>query len=268
MGEAKRRAAYWTRLFPDTDSPVRMAISRAGMRPLGTAMAERQIIADVAAYAAADKPLLCFNPECSTRIRTVTGVLTFLKTSDDPNVPAMVSCVCESCAARSDDELRQIMREIYGPQYGLDQKHWMRGKGVQLDLSNMYQLDAGGVPVLAARKPPIPTAPLAFIGALGRRELSGVLMSRNSACNCHQLVRQIRRDLQNLGIVQQFSFKHGHSELLKNETYPEGAHSWIEAEDWAIDASNGAFGNPVLMIPAADYRALWQLTNISDITEG
>jgi hypothetical protein len=39
----------------------------------------------------------------------------------------------------------------------------------------------------------------------------------------------------------------------------------VEAEGWAIDASNGAFGNPVVIIPAADFRAAWQLSNISDI---
>ena len=252
-------------MFPDTSSPARVAISRTGMRPLGTAAAENQIVADIARLSAANKPLLCFNPECNTRIRTITNVLTFLKTSDDPDVPATVSCVCENCAALSDDELHRIMREAYAPQYGLDQKHWMRGNGVQLDRTNMYQFDAGGVPVLVAREPPIPAAPFAFITALKCRKLSGVLMSRNSACNCHHVVRQIRLDLQDLGMVQLFSFKHGHSELLKNEAYPEAAHSWVEAEGWAIDASNGAFGNPVLVIPTVDFHMLWQITNISDI---
>ena len=51
------------------------------------------------------------------------------------------------------------------------------------------------------------------------------------------------------------------NEPLRSEADPQGLHSWIECDGWAIDAANGGTGRPVLFVPTADYRAQMQFTN-------
>ena len=113
---------------------------------------------------------------------------------------------------------------------------------------------------------PICLAATRLANLLEDRLLPRFLSFRHGFGNCHSIAEQFYLDLKEIGLEHLFSFKRGSSEALKTATDLKGLHSWLETDGWVIDASNGATGRPVLVIPVEKYYANMQLTNIHDIT--
>ena len=60
------------------------------------------------------------------------------------------------------------------------------------------------------------------------------------------------------------------SMLLRNADDPEGLHSWVELDGWAIDGSGGGYGNPIILKRTDQFYARWQLSDVRerDVGEG
>jgi hypothetical protein len=79
----------------------------------------------------------------------------------------------------------------------------------------------------------------------------------------HGITGALYRDLDDAGWAQRFAFKCGSSELLKSTHDPDGMHSWLEINGWAIDVANGA-NRPVIIMPKEDYYNMLHVTNVED----
>jgi hypothetical protein len=268
MGEARQKRrlfeAEWPRLYPGL--PARAAISRPSSRVLR--QYESGLAADIAAALAAGRPTLCFNLDCDNELHTLPAVLAFLRPTGDPHIPPIAMGVCEQCAKQSDDELREIMRKGLGKQYGFGGPPDGYEK-VELAIPGRV-FSVAGVQIAEVQtdtSAPFSTAAAIFTDLLEAHLLPRFVTFRHGASNCHGIVNQLHLDLKEIGIDHQFSFKRGFAGTLKNKADPQGLHSWIEIDGWAIDASNGAAGSPVLVAPIAEYYAYLQLTDIHTLTE-
>jgi hypothetical protein len=86
---------------------------------------------------------------------------------------------------------------------------------------------------------------------------------RRGIGNCHGITNALRRDLKDAGWAQSFAFKRGSCEVLKSEHDPDGLHSWLEINGWAIDVANGA-SRPVIIMPTDAYYNTLHVTNVED----
>ena len=270
MGEAKRKAADWISLFPDTAPSVRMAISRPLARPPSTRPLESGLAAHIADKLASGLPALCLNRACENELHVLPDVRAFLQTA--AHAPIVAMGVCAQCAQQSDDTLRAIARKMFGPDlgFGLDGQIPEGAITAMIYVPFACEFVAEGVPIVVARMTPFPdgeigTVAKAFTDLVMTRSLPRFSAFRQGAGNCHSIVRQLYLDLRAIEWTDLFEFKRGHSEILRSETDPNGQHSWIEAKGWAIDAASGAIGNPVVIMPVEDFYALMQLTDIHDI---
>ena len=270
MGEAKRKAAGWISLFPDTASPVRMAISRPLARPPSTYQHERGFAAHIADKLASGLPALCFNPACENELHMLPDVRAFLQTAANTSIIAMG--VCPACAQQSDDTLRAIARKTFGPDlgFGLDGQLPKGAATARIDIPFARAFVAAGVPIVVARMTPFPDGRIgkvaeAFTYLVEHRYLPRFAAFRLGAGNCHGIVRQLRMDLQANRLAHLFAFKSGSSGILKSEADPDGRHSWLEAKGWAIDAAGGAIGTRVVIMLIEDFNAQLKLTDIHDI---
>ena len=123
-----------------------------------------------------------------------------------------------------------------------------------------------GVVTDASPGDPICLAAARFASLLEDHLLPRFMAFRHGFGNCHGIVNQIYLDLKAIGLGHLFSFKRGSSGVLKTETDREGLHSWLETDGWVIDAANGSC-RPVLVVPAEEYYANLQLTDICGIPE-
>jgi hypothetical protein len=269
MGEARRKrlamAADWVQLSPGL--PARVALSRPSSRPATTRQYERGVAADIAAAAATNKPTLCFNFACDSELLTPPAVLAFLKATDDPHIPPIAMGVCEQCAQKSDDELRAIIKKTFAQQFELGEPPPEAAK-VEIIVDGLqFVVDRVPILVVGIKKPPICAVATAFSDLLEAQKLPRFLALRNGIGNCHSVVKQLYLDMKELGIADMFAFKRGSCTQLRNEYDPKGLHSWIEADGWAIDVSNGATGRPVLIMPVEDYYTQMQITDAFDVAE-
>ena len=274
MGEAKRKrlvaAREWVDLF-SPDRPIKAAISRPSSRTSTTRSYESGFAADIARRATTVEPALCFNPECSHELRALPAVFAFIKTSDDPAAPPIGMGICDQCAQKSDDELREVMRKTFG-RFGLDGEKDKHAK-VEMDIEVAHCLDLGQMKIVVARTDRFSNDPVcdfaqAFACLMRGGKLGRFVAFYFGAHNCHALVDQLRLDLRDIGADQVFAFKRGSSELLKSEIDPDGLHSWLEADGWAIDVSGGALGNPIVIQPIEDFCIRYRMTDIREIEQG
>jgi hypothetical protein len=54
--------------------------------------------------------------------------------------------------------------------------------------------------------------------------------------------------------------------LLKSSHDPDGSHSWIEINEWAIDAANGA-ARPIIIMRTDEYYDVMQMSKINSAIE-
>jgi hypothetical protein len=274
MGEAKRKrvlaAREWIGLF-SPDSPVKAAISRPSCRTSTTRLYESAFAADIVRRAATVEPALCLNPECSNELRALPTVFAFVKTSDNPASRPIGMGICDQCAQKSDDELREVMRKTFDRfgLYGEKDKHTK----VEMDIEVAHRLDVGQLKVVVPRTDrfsnnTICDAAQAFACLVRDGKLGRFTAFYFGAHNCHALVAQLRLDLCEIGAERLFAFKRGSSELLKSEIDPDGLHSWVEVEGWAIDVSGGALGNPIVIQPIEDFCIRYRMADVCDIAYG
>jgi hypothetical protein len=272
MGEAKRKreamAREWVPLF-SSDLPAKVAISRPSSRTVTTRLFENGLREDITRRAKTKEPALCFYPDAEHELRAMPQAFAFLTTTSDPKAaPPIGVGICEECAARFDDDaIRAMLRKSFA-RFGFDGVKEQHVK-IEFDMETAFAFEAApGVPiVVAARKDgtnEVCAAAAGFAALLQGRKLPRFVAFQNGAHNCHALVNQLYLDLKDIGAARLFAFKRGESALLKTKADPEGLHSWVEADGWAIDGSGGALGNPIIVQPVADFYARWQLTNVRD----
>jgi hypothetical protein len=273
MGEAKRRreamAREWVPLF-SPDLPAKVAISRSSSRTITTRPFENGLREDITRRARTKEPALCFYPDAEHELQAMPQAFAFLMTTSDPKAaPPIGMGICEECAARFDDDaIRTMLRKSFA-RFGLDGVKEQHVK-IEFDMETAFAFEAvpGVLIVVAARKDgpndEVCEAAAGIAALLRSRKLPRFVAFRNGAHNCHALVNQLYLDLKDIGAARLFAFKRGESALLKTKADPEGLHSWVEADGWAIDGSGGALGNPIIFQPLGDFYARWQLTNVRD----
>jgi hypothetical protein len=274
MGEARQKArqrdSEWIRLFePPLQS--RIAISRPGARPASARKYEQGLLQW--------RPdTFCFNFKCNNKLLGPPEVYMILLQEKDTS-PLMMG-VCPQCAQYSNAELVILVRDQFGKHYGLDRQAPANSAkallefppGVWFEITTPH-----GVKVQFAmpgrEAPSIPGGPNGgpnvFVDLLEAGQLHEFMMLRRGVGNCHGITNALRRDLTDAGWAQHFAFKSGSCEVLKSEHDPDGMHSWLEINGWAIDAANGA-DRPVIITPVGVYYRVMQVTNASAVpgTEG
>lgn len=144
-----------------------------------------------------------------------------------------------------------------------------KAKGVVTEITNALVIDVlPGVKIVVAAESPSETpCDLAWnlTELLREQKLLRFMAFRRGSRNCHAIVGQLYLDFKALGIANRFSYKRGSSPLIANDDDPEGLHSWIERDGWAIDTAGGAVGNPIVVERVAPFYARMRLENIRDI---
>ena len=104
-----------------------------------------------------------------------------------------------------------------------------------------------------------------FTALLEKRKLPRFAFAFRGHNNCFAITQQLYFDFKDLGIEHRFTYREGFSSVLQANGEPIGRHRWIELDGWAIDASGGALGNPVLFERADDYYSKRAMTDIRDV---
>jgi hypothetical protein len=270
MGEAKRKrrlqAREWVLLFDGSSAAV--ALSRPEHRPESTRTQQRDFCAGVARRALTDKTALCFDEACHNElIPPHVEVFAFVKTTADG--PMICMGICPECAKKSDAELIAVIRSE--PTFrSLDPKRPAKAKRVRLgEVLIAYQGD--GIVLANDDDVDLDTGrawAMNFERMLRDGELPRFAALRQGSGNCHTIVNQLYLDFKALGIAKLFAYRRGSSAILKADHDPDGLHSWIEVDGFAIDGSNGGEGLPILVQAVESYYRQRQLTGIRDIEIG
>jgi hypothetical protein len=184
--------------------------------------------------------ILCFNFDCSNKLRVLPAVYMFLLPEKD--VPPLVLGVCGQCAQYSNDELLTLVRNQFGHHYGLKQQAPANSAQVTLEFPPGIGFTIAGVSfVMPGRDTPsIPGGPAVFVDLLEAGRLPEFMTLRRGISNCHGITTELYHDLDDAGCAQSFAFKRGSTGLLKSPNDPNGLHSWLEINGWAIDARQTA----------------------------
>lgn len=264
----KHRASDgWTRLF---DEPYPAAfISRHAHRTLDALRLLPDFTAQIVKNVQRGKPSLCFSEAHEYEFHTVPEVFAVLRTADD--APVVIMGICPDCAQQSDAELYSVMRSQF-KRFGIGKTGDQSGHAkVMVEIENVVGIDAiPGVRVAVAlsdgSESPYDCAPATLlVGLLRRGALVRFMAFRRGEHNCHAIVDQLYLDFKEIGIAQAFAYKRGSSPMLASANDPDGLHSWIEADGWAIDASGGAVGNPIMVQRVAAFYERMKITKVHEI---
>ena len=124
------------------------------------------------------------------------------------------------------------------------------------------------VGLAAAEDFKIPDSVWEFLFLLDEKKLPRFSMFRQGVGNCHSLVSVLYLDLKDAGVADRFKYTRGSCSVIAGPDDPDGLHSWIEIDGWAIDGSGGAVGNPILVQEAEIFRKDRGAANIHDIPIG
>jgi hypothetical protein len=256
MGEARQKANEWTRLFEPPLS-ARVAISRPGARPASARKYEQGLSGWRA-------DTLCFNFKCDNKLSEPPDVYMILLQEKD--IQPLMMGVCVQCAQYSNNELLTLVRDQFGKHYGLDQQTPTDSAMVELEFPPGIWFNIAGVTFCMPGRETlsIPGGPNVFVDLLEAGQLREFMILRRGVSNCHGITNALYRDLDDAGWAQSFALKRGSSELLRSEHDPEGLHSWLEINGWAIDTANGA-SRPVIIMPTDAYYGVLHVTNVEDI---
>jgi hypothetical protein len=181
----------------------------------------------------------------------------------EKDVSPLILGVCVQCAQYSNAELVTLVRDQFGKHYGLDQQAPANSARVELEFPPGIGFNIAGVsfvmPGREARS--IPGGPNVFVDLLEAGQLREFMSLRRGISNCHGITNALYRDLKDAGWVPPFALKCGSSELLKSKHDPDGLHSWMEINGWAIGVANGA-NRPVIIMPIDAYYSLLQITDL------
>jgi hypothetical protein len=262
LGKREKRGD-WHRLF-DTPFPAAM-LSRPSRRPFSSLEAVACVEATIKEQAAGPEPTLCFDVTCNNEILTTPATVMLARTGD--SAQAVTGAFCAQCAMHSDGELfgvigRQLRRMGFGPAIG--DGHAFAPTEVAADF-----LEVEGVKIAVAAdadQQPGRSIALKLADLLAEGQLARTMTFRLGTHNCHGLAWELHHDLKALGpehwFAGRFEYRRGSSALLKSSADPDGLHSWIECDGWAIDASGGAQGNPIMIERTAAYYERLRLTAV------
>jgi hypothetical protein len=268
-GKVQRsRADGWTQLF---DKAHPSAVVIRSDRPSPEALKYLPgFAADILNNARTGKPSMCLSREHDTPFLEVPNTFAVAKT--DKNARPVVMGFCTECSKKSDAEILDMIRADFKVQgVGDHERDGIKHKKVQMDVGPAAFIEVVpgvrlAVCLSGVDDDPHECQPAAVLKALFRKgALPRFMAFQQGAHNCHAVVHNLRSDFNEIGIEGAFSYKRGSSNALKSEADPQGLHSWIEADGWAIDASGGALGNPIIVQRVADFYAMYQLENIIDI---
>jgi hypothetical protein len=199
----------------------------------------------------------------------VPEVFAVARLSDD--APPMVMGICADCAKLSDAEIYSIMRRQFASR-GITKAGDDAGHAkVVMEVENVALIEAIpgvqlGIALPDESESPYDCQPAtALIAMLRRGALPRFMAFRRGVHNCHVIVEQLYLDFKEFGVDTAFAYKRGSSPVLASAKDPEGLHSWIEADGWAIDASGGAAGNPIMVQRITAFYERLKVTNVLDI---
>jgi hypothetical protein len=257
----------WTRLS-DGAFPAAF-ISRPAHRTLDALKILPGFTAKVAQGAQSGQPTLCFNEAHDYEFRTVPEVFAVARTSDDAS--PMVMGICPKCAKQSDAKLYAIMRRQFQSR-GIGKSDDETGHAkVVMEIANVASIEAIPGAHIAIALPDKSASPydckvaIVLCALLRKGVLPRFMAFRRGAHNCHVIVQQLFLDFKEQGIDTSFAYKRGSSPVLASRKDPDGLHSWIEADGWAIDASGGAADNPIMVQRIADFYERFKVTGVHDI---
>lgn len=261
MGKFDERALRMRKERMDLygDKSVTVVVSRPERPSLSYREAVPSLLSDIASK----PPMLCFDVNCKNEVHSLR-VFMFIVT--DPKSAPLIVAACEACSKKTTEDIIKILRSTVKSHFGI-------GPAKPSDLvhapfveSATEQTVAGiqlaivdGVEGKACRQ-------ALFFGALLEdRKLPHFTIAFRGQNNCFSITRQLYLDFKALGIEERFSFKEGFSSLPKTDGQPIGQHCWIELDGWAIDASGGALGNPVLFQRTQDYYSRRIMSEIREV---
>jgi hypothetical protein len=178
--------------------------------------------------------------------------------------------LCSGCANKSDEELLTILHDALrsrglGPSpEGAESIKLELGPGLTCESS----LTGIEIVIEAENQEDVGCHIARYLASLldARKLLNFVAFWRGKG-HCHAIVGQLHQDFKDLGIAEQFEYMIGSSDLLRNDSDPEGLHSWIEMDGWAIDASGGGAYNPITIRRVEPFYKSLRLENIRERTE-
>jgi hypothetical protein len=263
----RARGHGWTPLSDDAFPAA--FISRPSHRTLDAHKYLPVFTAQVATNAQSGKPSLCFNEAHDYEFCTVPEVFAVARMSED--APPLVMGICPECAKKSDAALYSIMRRQFQSRgIGKADDEGDHAK-VVMEIENVASVEAiPGVHIAVAlsdkSQSPYDCEIATVLRALLRRgALPRFMAFRRGVHNCHVIVQQLYLDFKEVGIDTSFAYKRGSSPILASRKDPDGLHSWIEADGWAIDVAGAAAGNPIMMQRVADFYERLKVTNVHDI---
>ena len=269
-GKLRKQRAHnseWTELSDDAFPAA--FISRPAHRTLTALQFLPRFMADVAENAQSGKPSLCFNEIHDYEFRTVPDVFAVFRTAADAF--PIVMGICPECAKKTDAELYSIMGNQF-KRFGIGKADDETGHAkVVMGVENVAGIEAiPGVRIAVAlsdkSESPYDCHPATvLIELLKRGALRRFITFRRGAHNCHAIVDQLYLDFKEVGIAHAFGYKRGSSPVLASRSDPDGLHSWIEADGWAIDASGGAAANPIMVQRVADFYERTKMTGVHEI---
>jgi hypothetical protein len=256
----KQQEHGWTRLF-DADYPIAL-VSRPPH--FETHPYLRTFAGHVAEMVAKGKPALCASSKHDYEFHSLPDVFAVVQMGK--REPRIISGICPECAKKTDAELLDIFRTDLIDR-GID-KDMRGGPTTETQMANAVYIDA--LPNLSIAigldDPSDECDPATLLCTLLRADkLVRFMAFRNGVRNCHTIVSQLRLDFKELGVENMFAYKRGSCAPLVSDYDPNGLHSWIEADGWAIDASNMALGNPICVQRVDAFRKRIQATNVHDI---
>jgi hypothetical protein len=250
------------------DKAVTVVISRPERR----ALTYREAIPAVEEQIATTKPPMpCFDPACGKEVHAL-GVFMMVVTDPHPNAQPVAMAACASCSTKSNEEILKIMRADL-TRHGLNPVEQAAtatadleygGAGAPFD-EYATERTVAGIRLAVVGNFPECRPAMAFAMMLEARKLPMFALMFRGHNNCYVVVSKLYRDLKTLGIADKFEWREGHCPIIQSNGEPIGLHRWVEADGWIIDASGGAFGNPVVFQRADDYYRKRQMTDIRDV---
>jgi|SRR5579862_4981735 len=263
LSKNRRPNDEWTALFNGRYPAA--VISRPGRRPVASYSFAPIMAAQIAEREGAGEPAMCFRNGCPVEFHAMPECFAVLRMTADG--PPLTMGICPECARSSDAEIFATLRDQF-KKFGVGTGTDSKIKKVEMQIPIVLVMDVlpgVKIAVAAESKSETPCDVANMLADLLRdKKLLRFMAFRRGAHNCHAIVHQLRLDLKALGIENQFSYKRGSSAAIANEVDPEGLHSWLERDGWAIDVSGGALGNPIMVQRVAAFYDRYQLTDIND----
>jgi hypothetical protein len=245
------------------DKSATMIISRAKR----SALSYREAVPKLASQIANANPsALCFDKDCGREVRVLN---TFMFLSTNPHAAPMAMTACEVCSKKSNEEIIEIVRADLRSHFNVGPMQAADHVGTEFVERDVSVAAVAGISLAVVGADGDRDCPpaLLFAKMLERNALPRFAFAHAGHNNCIHINRQLLLDLTAAGISHEWTFKEGNCPVLKTDGQPIGLHRWAEVAGWAVDASGGAVGNPVLFQRVEDYYGRRQMTDIKEVDQ-